>query len=64
MPFTVEPTSIAEVLLVRPRVFPDDRGWFAEVLQSDAFATLGLPTRFVQVNQSRSSAGVIRGLHF
>ena len=66
MPFTVERTSIPEVLVVRPRVFPDDRGWFTEVLQVDAFEALGagLPTRFVQVNQSRSARGVIRGLHF
>ena len=64
MPFTVEPTTIPDVRIVRPRVFPDDRGWFLEVLQSTAFADLGLPTGFVQVNQSRSSRGVIRGLHF
>jgi dTDP-4-dehydrorhamnose 3,5-epimerase len=66
VPFTVESTSIPEVKVVRPRVFPDDRGWFAEVLQVDSFEALGLglPTRFVQVNQSRSTRGVIRGLHF
>jgi dTDP-4-dehydrorhamnose 3,5-epimerase len=64
LPFTVEPTGIPEVLLVRPRLFPDERGWFGEVLRTDAFEPLGLPTRFVQVNQSRSSRGVIRGLHF
>jgi dTDP-4-dehydrorhamnose 3,5-epimerase len=64
VPFTVEPTSIPEVLIVRPRVFPDDRGWFTEVLRVDSFAPLGLPTQFVQVNQSRSSRGVVRGLHF
>jgi dTDP-4-dehydrorhamnose 3,5-epimerase len=64
MPFTVEPTTIPEVLVVRPRVFPDERGWFTEVLQADVFAGLGLPTRFVQVNQSRSTRGVVRGLHF
>jgi dTDP-4-dehydrorhamnose 3,5-epimerase len=64
VPFTVEPTSIPEVLVVRPRVFPDDRGWFTEVLQTTAFEQLGLPTRFVQVNQSRSTRGVVRGLHF
>jgi dTDP-4-dehydrorhamnose 3,5-epimerase len=52
--------------VVRPQVFADDRGWFLEVLQAEAFATLGagLPTGFVQVNQSRSARGVIRGLHF
>jgi dTDP-4-dehydrorhamnose 3,5-epimerase len=66
LPFTVEPTAIPEVLIVRPRLFPDERGWFTEVLQIDAFEALGggLPTRFVQVNQSRSSRGVVRGLHF
>lgn len=64
MPFTVEPTAIPEVRIVRPRVYPDERGWFLEVLQLEAFAELGLPTRFVQVNQSRSVRGVVRGLHF
>ena len=64
MPFTVEDTAIPEVKLVRPRVFPDDRGFFMEVLQVAAVEPLGLPTRFAQVNQSRSTRGVIRGLHF
>lgn len=64
MPFTVQETAIPEVRIVRPRRFGDDRGWFAEVLQAPAFAELGLPDRFVQVNQSRSARGVIRGLHF
>ena len=66
MPFTVEHTSIPEVLIVRPRLFSDERGWFTEVLQAEAFAELGLglPDRFLQVNQSRSTRGVVRGLHF
>jgi dTDP-4-dehydrorhamnose 3,5-epimerase len=66
VPFTVETTAIPEVLIVRPRLFADERGWFTEVLQADAFADLGvgLPERFVQVNQSRSVRGVLRGLHF
>ena len=66
MPFTVEPTDIPEVLIVRPRLFPDDRGWFTEVARTDVFAELGhgLPVTFAQVNQSRSERGVIRGLHF
>jgi dTDP-4-dehydrorhamnose 3,5-epimerase len=66
VPFTVERTAIAEVLIVRPRLFPDERGWFAEIVQAQAFEALGegLPTRFVQVNQSRSTRGVVRGLHF
>ena len=64
MPFTVEPTDIPGVLVARARTFPDERGWFAEIVQVDAFAPLGLPTQFVQVNQSRSARGVVRGLHF
>ncbi len=64
MPFTLEPTALPEVVVVRPRRFADERGWFTEVLRSDAFAELGLPTSFAQVNQSRSVRGVVRGLHF
>ena len=66
MPFTVEPTDLAEVLVLRPRLYGDERGWFAEIAQVGAFEALGagLPTSFVQVNQSRSSRGVVRGLHF
>jgi dTDP-4-dehydrorhamnose 3,5-epimerase len=64
MPFTVEETALPEVRLVRPRLFADERGWFTEVLQASAFGELGLPTSFVQVNQSRSTRGVVRGLHF
>lgn len=64
MPFSVEPASIPEVRIVRPGLFGDARGWFAEVFQAGAFAELGLPSLFVQVNQSRSERGVVRGLHF
>ena len=64
MPFTVEETSIPEVLLVRPKTFGDERGWFGELFRAGAFAELGLPSRFLQVNQSRSARGVVRGLHF
>jgi dTDP-4-dehydrorhamnose 3,5-epimerase len=66
VPFTIERTQIPEVLIVRPRLFPDERGWFAEIAQVRAFEALGegLPAQFVQVNQSRSKQGVVRGLHF
>jgi dTDP-4-dehydrorhamnose 3,5-epimerase len=62
--FDVDASSLPEVRIVRPRRFSDERGWFAEVFQSGAFAELGLPSGFVQVNQSRSARGVVRGLHF
>jgi len=66
VPFTVEPTDLPEVLVLRPRLYGDERGWFAEIAQVGAFEALGggLPTSFVQVNQSRSLRGVVRGLHF
>jgi dTDP-4-dehydrorhamnose 3,5-epimerase len=64
VPFTVEATALPEVVVVRATTFADDRGWFAEILRTDQFPALGLPASFVQVNQSRSVRGVIRGLHF
>ena len=64
MPFTIEATALDEVKIVVPRVMLDDRGFFMEVYRQDLFATLGLPDRFLQLNHSRSSRGVVRGLHF
>jgi dTDP-4-dehydrorhamnose 3,5-epimerase len=64
VPFTIEATALPEVRIVRPRLFSDERGWFTEVLREDALAELGIDARFVQVNQSRSVRGVVRGLHF
>ena len=64
MPFTIEPTKLDEVKIVVPGRFPDERGFFMEVYRQDLFADLGLPDRFVQMNMSRSSGAVIRGLHF
>ena len=63
MPFSIEETSIPEVRIVHPQRYRDDRGWFAEVVAIPAFEQLGMPTGFVQVNQSRSARGVVRGLH-
>jgi dTDP-4-dehydrorhamnose 3,5-epimerase len=58
-------TAIADVRLLRPRLFADERGWFAEVFSSRVFEQQGLPCRFLQDNQSYSSrAGTLRGLHF
>lgn len=61
---TVVPTDLPGVVIVEPRVFGDDRGFFFESFSADAFAAAGLPTRFVQDNHSRSQRGVLRGLHF
>ena len=57
-------TPLHDVKLVRPRRFGDDRGWFAEFFNASKFAAAGLPTHFVQDNQSSSACGVLRGLHY
>jgi dTDP-4-dehydrorhamnose 3,5-epimerase len=64
MPFTIEPTALDEVKIVVPAAMRDERGFFMEVYRQDLFAGLGLPDRFLQLNHSRSSRGVVRGLHF
>lgn len=53
-----------EVVVVVPEVFKDSRGFFSETFRADQFKLLGLPTEFVQDNHSRSTRGVVRGLHF
>lgn len=62
MKFT--PLAIADVVLIEPKVFGDARGFFMESWRADAFAAHGLPTSFVQDNFSRSTQGVLRGLHY
>jgi dTDP-4-dehydrorhamnose 3,5-epimerase len=60
----VHSTALHDVKLLSPRRFGDDRGWFAEVFNAETFAAAGLPTHFVQDNQSFSARGVLRGLHY
>jgi len=60
----VTPTALPEVLLVEPRVFGDDRGFFYESYNRRALAEAGLTADFVQDNHSRSRHGVLRGLHY
>ena len=60
----VTPTAIPDVLLIEPRVFGDDRGFFLESWNRRAFAEAGLALDFVQDNHSRSRRGVLRGLHY
>ncbi|MDZ7596595.1 MAG: dTDP-4-dehydrorhamnose 3,5-epimerase [Thiobacillus sp.] len=57
-------TQHPEVLLLRPRVFGDARGFFFESYNRKAFAELGITAEFVQDNHSRSAKGVLRGLHY
>ena len=66
MPFTFSPTEkLPDVVIIQPRSFDDDRGWFMETYKNSEFATSGIPDTFRQDNHSRSEAkGVIRGLHY
>lgn len=65
MPYTVSPSSHPEVLLIAPKVFGDDRGFFFESFNRRDFAqATGLDLDFVQDNHSRSARGVLRGLHY
>ena len=57
-------TSIPGVVVIEPRVFGDARGYFMETWSQRDFNSLVRPVRFVQDNESRSSYGVVRGLHF
>ena len=58
-------TDIEGVLIIEPRLFEDERGYFFEAFSERKFAELtGINTRFVQDNESRSVKGVVRGLHF
>ncbi len=60
----VDTCKLDGVLLVTPQVFGDDRGFFMETYNQQKAAELGLPTEFVQDNHSKSSRGVLRGLHY
>ncbi len=65
MPYTVTQTTLAGVLILEPRVFGDERGFFFESFnQRDFAAATGLDVDFVQDNHSLSSKGVLRGLHY
>jgi len=60
----VTQTPLSGVVIVKNQVFGDQRGFFMETYHQQHFEEVGLPTRFVQDNHSRSSKGVLRGLHF
>ncbi len=64
MPFSFEKTAIEDVIVITPRVFNDDRGFFMETYKSSDFINNGIKEDFVQDNHSKSSKGVLRGLHY
>lgn len=60
-----EKQHIPEVILIKPQVFGDERGYFVETFRQDKFEqAVGYKVDFIQDNESRSSKGVLRGLHF
>jgi dTDP-4-dehydrorhamnose 3,5-epimerase len=64
MPFRFEKAAIPDILIVKPMMFPDARGFFMETYQARDFAAAGIEATFVQDNQSRSRRGTLRGLHY
>lgn len=64
MAFTFNSLAISGLWLIEPKVFSDPRGYFLETYNQEEFRKAGLTARFVQDNRSRSSIGVLRGLHF
>ena len=62
--FKFEKTEIPGLIVVTPKVFPDERGHFLETYSERDFAKAGIDCKFVQDNQSGSTFGVLRGLHF
>ena len=64
MAFSFEKTKIPDVVIIQPKVFGDNRGYFMETYKKGDFAEAGIDREFVQDNESSSSKGVLRGLHF
>ena len=64
MNFEFYPQSIQDVILVKPRVFTDERGFFMESYKKSDFVKNGIVNDFVQDNYSKSTVHVLRGLHF
>lgn len=64
MPFEFEKQRIEDVILVKPKVFGDNRGFFMETYKKSDFVANGINVEFNQDNHSKSTAHVLRGLHF
>ncbi len=64
MPFEFRRLEIPDLILIKPRIFEDDRGSFAEIYKKEDFEEAGIKGEFVQDNHSKSYYGVLRGLHF
>jgi dTDP-4-dehydrorhamnose 3,5-epimerase len=60
----VLPTQLEGPILLQPKVFRDERGFFLETYRRSAFGEVGIEEEFVQDNHSRSARGIVRGMHF
>ncbi len=59
-----EATAIPDVVLIHPKVYGDERGFFMETYRAQSFGAAGLPLIFIQDNHSGSQRGTLRGLHY
>ncbi len=64
MPFIFEKQKIKDVILIKPQLFDDERGFFMESYKKSDFEKNGIPIDFTQDNHSKSTKGVLRGLHY
>lgn len=64
MPFNFRQLEIPDIILIEPKIFKDERGFFMETYKHSDFVRAGVTENFVQDNYSRSSRGVLRGLHY
>lgn len=64
MPFEFEKLKISDIILIKPKVFGDNRGFFLESYKKSEFYNAGIKEEFIQDNHSKSTKGVLRGLHY
>lgn len=64
MPFSLKKLEIPDVISIEPVKFEDERGFFSELFQESSFKDAGIDIQIKQINLSRSSKGVLRGLHY
>jgi dTDP-4-dehydrorhamnose 3,5-epimerase len=64
MAMEVQPSTIADVLVITPKIFSDERGFFLESYQLETYRSAGLTAPFIQDNHSGSKRNVLRGLHY
>ena len=64
MPFIFQRLNIPEVMLIEPKIYKDERGFFMETFKKSEFAANGILDEFIQDNLSHSTKGILRGLHY